>query len=186
MSGGHFEDEQQERLSDDLFKQLNAKKGFTHDSANNKTTDWYTPSWIFESLGITFDLDPCQPENKIPWIPAKKHFHQAEDGLSKEWFGNVWMNPPYGKYTKDWLEKLNAHGEGIALVFSRTDCKWFHDICTKANSILFLKGRVKFVDGLGVTGGSGAGCGSMLIAWGNENAKALKRLDNKGFLIDLK
>ena len=35
--------------------------GFTHDDKNNKSVDWYTPAWIFERIGLQFDLDPCQP-----------------------------------------------------------------------------------------------------------------------------
>jgi len=162
------------------------KKGFTHDSVKNKTVEWYTPQWIFDELGINFDLDPCHPEKKIKWIPVKKHYHIDQNGLIQEWFGNVWLNPPYGKHTKSWLDKLNIHKNGIALVFARTDCKWFQDVCTKADAILFLKGRVKFVDALGVTGGSGAGSGSMLVAWGKENAKKLKSMSvNRGFYVEI-
>lgn len=50
-------------------------------------------------------------------------------------------------------------------------------------AILFLKGRIKFVDGLCVTGGGGAGCGSMLAAWGEDNVKALKSMGDLGLLI---
>jgi len=163
------------------------KTGFTHDSVKNKTVDWYTPKWVFDSLGIKFDLDPCQPEEKIDWIPAVRHLHINDCGLTGEWFSNenVWLNPPYGKSTKQWLEKLNDHGNGIALVFARTDCKWFQDVCTKADAILFLSGRIKFVDGLCQTGGSGAGCGSMLVAWGEENVFALRGMSDKGFYVDM-
>ena len=159
------------------------KTGFTHDNKNNETIDWYTPKWIFEELGEHFDLDPCQPEEKIPWIPCNKHYSIVDNGLMQPWYGFVWLNPPYGKYTSDWLAKMNNHRDGIALVFSRTDCAWFHDYVTNADAILFLKGRVKFVDGLGVTGGGGAGSGSMLIAWGYRAVKALEKIGDKGFLI---
>jgi phage N-6-adenine-methyltransferase len=153
--------------------------GFTHDSANNKTVDWYTPKSIFDALGVEFDLDPCAPVGGVPWIPAKAHYSIQDDGLAQPWRGNVWLNPPYGRDTSAWLERMNRHKQGIALVFARTDCKWFHDYCAKATAINFIKGRVKFVDGLGVTGNSGAGAGSMLIAWGEENAKAIRKLEGK-------
>lgn len=159
------------------------KTGFTHDNINNISVDWYTPPWIFESLGLTFDLDPCHPKEKIDWIPVKKTYNIDDDGLKQDWEGNVWLNPPYGKYTKDWLKKMDSHRNGITLVFSRTDCKWFHDYITKADAILFLQSRVKFVDGFGVTGTSGAGCGSLLAAWGYENHTALFRMKEKGFLV---
>ena len=37
-------------------------------------------------------------------------------------------------------------------MFARTDTKWFHDYCTQADALLFLKGRIQFVDGLQKTG----------------------------------
>jgi len=165
---------------------MDKKLGFTHDNIKNKSIEWYTPEWIFKELGLSFDLDPCHAVIKIPWIPVKHTYNINDDGLRKNWRGNVWLNPPYGKYTKAWLSKLDSHGNGVALVFSRTDCKWFHDICTNANAILFLKGRVKFVDGLGSSGSSGAGCGSMLIAWGEENSLALSRMSHLGFFVKIK
>jgi hypothetical protein len=158
-------------------------KGFTHDNANNKSVDWYTPAWVFEKLGLQFDLDPCSPAGGIPWIPATNHFSLADDGLSREWFGRVWLNPPYGKHTPAWLERMHEHRNGIALVFARTDCAWFHDYCAKSDGILFLRGRISFVDGLGVTGGSGAGCGSMLVAWGKDNMDALREMRSMGHLV---
>ena len=162
------------------------KKGaFTHDSNNNISVDWYTPEWIFSDLGVEFDLDPCQPFEKISWIPAKKHFHIEQDGLNQPWHGSVWLNPPYGKHTAEWLKKMHVHRNGISLVFARTDTKWFNDYCSKADAILFMVGRVKFVDGLGATGGSGAGAGSMLIAWGDSHVNALKKFREKngGLLV---
>lgn len=140
--------------------------GFSHESSHNLSKEWYTPKWVFEALGINFDIDVCAPEGGISWIPAKRYFTKQTDGLSQEWVGTVWCNPPYGKDTPVWLNKMHNHRNGVSLVFARTDCAWYHDYVRNADAILFLRGRIKFVDGLGVTGGSGAGSGSMLVAWG--------------------
>jgi hypothetical protein len=147
------------------------------------SVDWYTPEWIFTSLGIEFDLDVASPIGDVPWIPAKSHYDILTDGLTSDWFGRVWLNPPYGGETGKFLKKMHSHRNGIALVYSRTDCGWFHDFASKADAILFLKGRVKFIDGLKLTGAGGAACGSMLIAWGADNVQALERMAHKGFLI---
>jgi len=190
----------------DTVKTSAKKVGFTHDSVDNISVEWYTPKWIFDELGVEFDIDVCAPAvgvfsnetlrkngvnpaeytGGVPWIPAKKHFDIHTDGLISDWQGSVWCNPPYGKFTPKWLEKMHHHRNGIALVFARTDCAWFHDYCAKADAILFIQKRVKFVDGLGVTSGNGAGSGSMLIAWGNENVNALERMQDKGKLWILK
>jgi hypothetical protein len=167
-----------------LEKERNMKAtGFTHDNKNNTSVDWYTPPWVFNRLGLTFDLDPCQPLEGVAWIPAKHRYTIADDGLTSPWRGRVWLNPPYGKHTAAWLKKMHGHRNGVALVFARTDCSWFHESIAKADAILFLRGRIKFVDGLGLTGGSGAGCGSMLAAWGEENVAALKAMQDLGLLV---
>lgn len=76
---------------------MSKKMGFTHDSVDNITVDWYTPAWIFEKAGMQFDLDPCQPEVPIPWIPAKRTFSLKDNGLIQPWNGFVWLNPLTGK-----------------------------------------------------------------------------------------
>jgi len=158
------------------------KNGFTHDNVDSLSIDWYTPPQIFEGLGV-FDLDPASPVGGIEWIPTNCYYTLKDDGLKSDWFGRVWLNPPYGKQTPNWLAKMHTHRNGIALLFARTDCAWFHDYVAKADAILFLKGRVKFVDGLGISGGNGAGSGSMLIAWGRKNVQALLGIQSKGYLV---
>lgn len=158
--------------------------GFTHEPQASANVDWYTPKWIFERLGIEFDLDPCQPEGGIEWIPAKKHYSIRENGLRQLWNGRVWLNPPYGKLTSAWLLRMHLHRNGMALLFARTDCAWFHEFVAKADAILFLQGRLGFVDSLGAPAGSGrAACGSMLVAWGKENIQALEAMRDIGHLV---
>ena len=159
-------------------------KGFTHESTYNESKEWYTPKYIFDALDLTFDLDPCSPgATVVPWIPARRHITPAENGLNAHWGGSVWMNPPYGSDTPKWMEHLAAHGNGIALVFSRTDVRWFHKYIPKADAICFIKGRVQFVRAseaqqyaLGnVEPAGGCGAGSVLVAYGVANAGALLR-----------
>jgi len=149
--------------------------GFTHESSYNESKEWYTPKYIFDALGLEFDLDPCSPGMDIvPWVPAKKCYTVIEDGLSQKWEGLVWMNPPYGQDTPKWMKKLSIHGNGIALVFSRTDTEWFHEYCTKSSAVCFIKKRVSFIQsgdvglfGKGVCEAKGSsGAGSMLVAYG--------------------
>ena len=157
--------------------------GFSHESPTNISKEWYTPSWIFDELGINFDIDVCSPEGGISWIPAKKYFTKTNCGLSQDWHGTVWCNPPYGRDTPVWLNKMSAHNNGVALVFARTDCAWYHDYVCKADAILFLRKRIKFVDGMGMTGNSGAGSGSMLVAWGQLSVNALQSMSDIGHLV---
>lgn len=156
--------------------------GFSHESQRSKTVEWYTPKWIFDALGMQFDLDPAAPPGGVRWIPAHNHYSMKENGLLQQWGVVVWLNPPYGKETSRWLVRMHTHRNGVALVFARTDCTWFHDYVAKADAILFLKGRVKFVDSDNKTGNSGAGAGSMLVGWGDSAVAALSTMRGFGLL----
>ena len=142
-----------------------SKRNFNTNTLNN--CEWLTPPEIIQALGL-FDLDPCSPINR-PWNTAEQHYTIEEDGLSKEWYGRVWCNPPYGRQTFRWVNKLAEHGDGIALIFARTETNGFHDeIWRKADAVFFFRGRINFyyVDG---TKSDRANAPSCLVAYGENN-----------------
>ena len=106
--------------------------------------DYYTPKWLFDLMGLEFDIDVAAPEHGIPWIPAKTHYSQINDGLSKDWGGGlVWMNPPFSK-PGPWFDKFIDNGNGVALaVVSRS--KWFHKIWACADAIVATPVDMEFV-----------------------------------------
>lgn len=151
-----------------------SRTGFTHESRTRRTTDeWYTPPKIFKALGVEFDLDPAAPPGGVPWIPARHHYAAADDGLSRPWGGLVWLNPPYGRQTGRWLNRLAQHGEGLALVFARTDTAWFQRITDSATALCFVAGRLRFVRPDGQPAPASAGAGSLLVAHGLTASLAL-------------
>lgn len=148
------------------------------------TDEWITPFWILEKLG-EFDLDPCSPINP-PWKTANKLYTKQDDGLTKDWFGRVWCNPPYGKHTKVWLEKLADHGSGTALIFARTETKMFFDfVWNRASAILFLKKRLNFHYVDGTRSNAPAPAPSVLISYGASDAEKLKTSNISGMFIPL-
>jgi hypothetical protein len=102
--------------------------GFCHECSRGQSVEWYTPPEVFEALAISFDLDPAAPAGGVPWVPAERFLSQSENGLVQPWAGRVWLNPPYGRGTAEWLERLARHGDGLALVFARTDTRWYQEI----------------------------------------------------------
>lgn len=148
-----------------------------------KSNEWYTPPEVFEKLNTTFDLDVSAPKGGVPWIPAKNHFHIELDGLKQQWNGFVWCNPPYGKETANWLKKFVEHRNGIALVFARTDTKWFHEYAIKSDILCFIKSRIAFIkDNQQANCGS---TGSLLIGCGEKAIQVIKNTD-LGFVVLLK
>ena len=134
--------------------------------------DWYTPPYIIEALGLSYDLDPCAPAGGVPWIPAANHYTEENDGLVQPWVGRVWLNPPYSVPWL-WVERLAGHGDGVALVPSDTAAKGFQRWVITAGVVCFLRDRVTFLqpDNPNVTS---ARFPSVLAAWGNECVRAVK------------
>jgi DNA N-6-adenine-methyltransferase (Dam) len=147
--------------------------GFRHERPQGRSVEWYTPPELFEALGLAFDLDPAAPPGGVPWVPAARYFSRFDDGLSQPWQGRVWLNPPYGRDVGRWLDRLAEHGDGLALVFARTDTAWFHRAFARATAACFIKGRLRFVAGDGQAATSAAGAPSLLLAYGLPCALAL-------------
>lgn len=138
----------------------------------SRSVEWYTPPELFEALGLTFDLDPASPPGGVPWVPAARHFSHEDDGLSQPWTGRVWLNPPYGLGIGQWMRRLAKHGDGVALVFARTDMPWFQRALAEATAICFIRGRLWFVTPEG-TRPSEASAPSVLLAHGLSCSLAL-------------
>lgn len=95
--------------------------------------DYYTPAWVFERMGIEFDLDVCAPPGGIDWIPAKRYFTQEDDGLAQPWAGRVWMNPPYSD-SAPWVDRFMEHGHGVALV-QHCRSRWHSRLWHRADAL---------------------------------------------------
>lgn len=135
------------------------------------TDDWYTPPYIFEALGLEFDLDPAAPRGGAPWVPASAHYSEADDGLLQPWWGRVWLNPPYSS-PWPWVDRLREHGNGIALVPADTATRGFQRNVRATSGVCFLNGRVTFVQP-GNDNVASARFPSCLMAFGSENAEAV-------------
>jgi hypothetical protein len=148
--------------------------------------EWLTPPELLAELG-PFDLDPCSPGDRRPWDTAKEHWSLADgDSLLREWYGRVWMNPPYGKEAARWMQKLADHGNGIALIFARTETAMFFDhIWGKADAVLFIRGRISFYHVDGRKADNNGGAPSCLVAYGEDNANVLSGLPHLGHVVRL-
>lgn len=156
-----------------------------HQSAKMRTDEWLTPKSLIDVLG-PFDLDPCAPAVR-PWPTAARHFTSKDNGIKLRWTGFVWLNPPYGKETGVWLSKLVGHGNGIALVFARTETRMFFDsVWPYATALLFLRGRLHFCDVDGVPAKANAGAPTVLIAYGEEARARLWKARHLGAFVGLR
>lgn len=110
-----------------------APRLFNEEQATTTSDDYYTPSWVFDRMGITFDLDVASPPGGVPWLPAERYFTQFDDGLSLPWRGRVWCNPPYSNVTP-WVRRFIDHGDGVMLL-PLAKSLWLNDIWTAADAV---------------------------------------------------
>ncbi len=159
---------------------LKQQRAWEHERKWNGKEEWLTPPYILKALG-EFDLDPCAPKFR-PWDIARKHYTIDDNGLMQKWTGRVWLNPPYGTQTKLWLAKMAGHGNGIALIYARTETQmFFRYIWQAADGIMFLRRRLRFYTMNGEPAKAPCGAPSVLVAYGKENAECLRKcwLDGK-------
>jgi hypothetical protein len=153
-----------------------------HEQCVGATDEWYTPPYVFDALGCMFDMDVASPGQSItPWIPAASFL--VCDSLQQHWDDFVWMNPPFGGRNAlvPWLEKFFMHGDGIALTPDRTSAPWWQTYAPRADLVLFVSPKIKFVGVDGV--GSSPAQGTTLLAVGDKGCEALRRAQRLGVLM---
>ena len=141
--------------------------------------EWYTPAYIFDALGVYFDLDVAAPFDGPRHVPTDSWIYDRS--LERAWTGFVWMNPPFGGRNGlvPWLDRFFQHGNGIALTPDRTSAPWWQDANRRADATLFIAGKVKFIRPDGSEGRS-PGTGTTLFASGDMALSALMRAEAKG------
>ena len=155
-----------------------------HENQTGESDEWYTPRWIFNAFNCTFDLDPFSPSHNH-WTPAKEFYTKEDDGMTKDWEGKfVYVNPPFkgrnGHVPA--LEKFIENNNGIACVRAYTSAAWFHEYATKADCLLFPKGKTKFIRPDGTTGNS-PGSGIVLVGMGEKALNVLRNCEI-GWFVD--
>ena len=116
---------------------------------SSKNQEWETPPQLFEQLNAEFNftLDVCALPDTAK---CEKYYTPVEDGLAQSWKNEVcWMNPPYSRYQRAWIEKAYEESlEGttvVCLIPARPDTRIWHDVIFPHAEVRFIKGRVTFV-----------------------------------------
>lgn len=152
----------------------------THNKEGIIATDeWYTPLEFIEQFG-KFDVDPCVPIN-MKWKTAEVMYNKNDDGLSKEWEGRIWLNPPYSKeLISAFLKKMGEHKNGIALVLPKFTSKLFREeVFPNVDGIFILKNRIKFYDYNWIQQKSPI-ANSVLLVYGDSNISAVEKSGVEG------
>lgn len=129
---------------------LSAPEKKPHVTNNSKDDEWYTPEKYIEAARTvmgTIDLDPASNEFANEVVKAEKYFDESTNGLEQEWFGNIWLNPPYSTaLIPKFADKITSSrfNQAIVLVNNATETAWFRKMVDNASAIVFTTGRIKF------------------------------------------
>jgi phage N-6-adenine-methyltransferase len=158
---------------------------FRDDIHEESSDEFATPGEFHRPIADAvggFDLDPASGAEDTPL--ASTRYTKEDDGLSKEWFGKVWLNPPFSgkeRWVRKALNEVNAGHVDLAVVLLPVDTstQWFHDYVTEAATLCFIEGRLSFVGG-----DRNPNFGVMLAVFGDFPDGLLDVLDRKGTVFD--
>lgn len=135
----------------------------------------YTPKWVFDGLGVTFDTDPCSPVEGGDAVPAKTKYTRLDDGLAQTWLGKVWCNPPFSNATA-FADKFREHGNGIFLG-PVANAIWAQEMISGAD-LVWLCADFAFTHP--THAGKRSSMPLMFCAYGGDMAEALTRIHRLG------
>lgn len=116
------------------------------DFIKQTSDECYTPRWVFDAMGLEFDLDVAAPPGG-PWhVPAKRYFAADQDGLAQAWDGSVWCNPPYSKVTP-WADRWVDHYRGVLMATYAPECRWVGRVFRAADAVVFPSVKFTTPDG---------------------------------------
>jgi site-specific DNA-methyltransferase (adenine-specific) len=160
----------------------------------SRSEHWCTPPEIKDRVCQvdTIGLDPAGNIHSIIDAQLVFDFNGGQDGLLLSWQhqGLVYINPPYGRALPKWTKKIAAEAllgtEIVALLPARTDTKWFHEhILPYAQTMLFYKGRIKFIDGTTGKRKHSATFPSIFVYFGKRSKKFKKAFKDTGYFLDV-
>lgn len=162
-----------------------------HVSNNSGENEWYTPpEFIDAARSAMGDID-CDPASSFianKTVKAEIYFTEKENGLTHEWNGRVWMNPPYAQplcqqFCSALVEKYQAKEieQACVLVNNATETVWQQEMLSACVAVCFVKGRVRFID---IAGNPGAPLqGQVLLYFGNNVTTFKKHFESFGLIF---
>ena len=109
--------------------------------------EWYTPQPILDAARAamgSIDLDPASCLDANARVQATEFYDASDDGLTREWKGNVWVNPPFGeRLTRQFHDRLLAqlsagNVEKACFLSNMNNGKYVRDIFAKCSAVCMI------------------------------------------------
>lgn len=126
-----------------------------------ESSEWYTPARFIEAARATMggiDLDPASCALANATVKAARFFDRQQDGLSQQWRGRVWINPPYSDYrgqAAEWASRLLAEylagrvQQAVLLVNLSTAYQAPMQQIARLGAVCLVAERIAFCDATG-------------------------------------
>jgi ParB family chromosome partitioning protein len=165
-----------------------------HRAQGTGENEWYTPSEHIELARVVLggiDLDPASSDLANDRVKAEAFFTAEDNGLSKDWRGRVWLNPPYSQPAiANFSEKLASEWElgniesAIALTHNYTDTGWFHRLASACSAICFTRGRIGFLSPEGKKASPTQG--QSFFYFGSDVDQFVEHFSKIGFVVEVR
>ena len=161
-----------------------------HRAIGTGENEWYTPAEYVELArevmgGIDLDPASCAQANEV--VGAATFYTKEDDGLSKDWAGRLWLNPPYSRdLMPAFVEKLRTSymdgevGQAVLVSHNNTDTAWFHSLAGIASAICFPKKRIRFYRDAEVAAPTN---GQAFFYLGDDPQKFISTFESVGFVV---
>ena len=144
-----------------VYERLDKKKSKAGHT-EGASVEWYTPpEWIDLARAVMggIDLDPASNPIAQAWIKADRFYAKDDDGLAQPWAGRVWCNPPYGKFSRPFMERgLQFYKTGdvpqCIFLVNRTGAAWYVDLADQFDALCQVRKRISFLNPEGKVEGS--------------------------------
>ena len=160
---------------------------------NSGNVEWYTPPEVIRAVHETLghvDLDPASSSIANEIVRAKNFFSVDDDGLDRNWFGRVYLNPPYSRgLIKKFVDKLLAEynaghvQSAVVLVNAQSDAKWFSSLAQACTGAIFTQGRIRFVQPDGTPSKHTPTCGQCFFYFGDDVEKFFSVFEHFGYPV---
>lgn len=131
------------KARDQVARPRAAYKALRKIENKDYSDEWYTPRWLMEAMGITFELDPCSGQTTTI-APIRFIRAWGDNGLEMDWMGlRAFTNPPYSSKVA-FIDRSRANGDGVVLIPASTGAAWFQEAARNADAIVLIGKRVHF------------------------------------------
>lgn len=164
------------------------------------SNEWFTPPHILERARRVLkriDVDPASCAKANTYVQAERYYTAEDNGLMQPWYGNVWLNPPYGRIRPEmtgsnfswgpaFLQKLRASYEcgdvqqAIALIMGNSCFSpWFKPFWQYL--LCFHSGHLEFLRPDGTT--SKNGFGTIFLYMGDNTQGFIEEFEPLGTIV---